>query len=87
LLAKIEANLIREEPEVQCAMNFTAGRIGVHDEKYRERCFQIGEKQSGRSIKKTAGMDVPAVAPAEKSRLLLPHQLLTVLSWFCSERL
>jgi hypothetical protein len=34
----------REEPEVQWAMIFTAGWTGVYDEKYRERCMQIGEK-------------------------------------------
>lgn len=44
LLSKIEAKIMREEPEVQWAMNFTAGWIGVYDEKYRARCVQIGEK-------------------------------------------
>ena len=33
-----------EEPEVQWAMNFTAGWIGVYDEIYRTRCIKIGEK-------------------------------------------
>ena len=37
---------MQEEPEVQWAMNFTAGRIGVYDEKYRARCIQLGEKTS-----------------------------------------
>ncbi|ETP68026.1 DNA alkylation repair protein [Planococcus glaciei] len=44
LLAAIEANLAQEEPEVQWAMNFTAGWIGIYDEKYRARCMKIGEK-------------------------------------------
>ena len=44
LLSAIEANITKEEPEVQWAMNFTAGWIGVYDEKYRERCIKIGEK-------------------------------------------
>src|SRR5690554_2984985 len=44
LLSAIEANIAKEEPEVQWAMNFTAGWIGVFDEKYRKRCIQIGEK-------------------------------------------
>jgi len=44
LLAEIEANLAQEEPEVQWAMNLTAGWIGVYDEKYRARCMEIGEK-------------------------------------------
>ncbi|ANE45846.1 hypothetical protein SY83_05485 [Paenibacillus swuensis] len=44
LLSKIEANISKEEPEVQWAMNFTAGWIGVYDEKNRARCIKLGEK-------------------------------------------
>lgn len=44
LLSSIEANIANEEPEVQWAMNFTAGWIGVYNEKYRTRCVKIGEK-------------------------------------------
>jgi 3-methyladenine DNA glycosylase AlkD len=44
LLSVIETNIAREKPEVQWAMNFTAGWIGVYDEKYRARCIAIGEK-------------------------------------------
>ena len=44
LITAIEANIAQEEPEVQWAMNFTAGWIGVYDEHYRERCIKIGEK-------------------------------------------
>lgn len=44
LLSAIEANIAQEEPEVQWAMNFTAGWIGIYDEKYRERCITLGEK-------------------------------------------
>lgn len=44
LLDAIETNLMQEEPEVQWAMNFTAGWIGVYDERFRDRCIQIGEK-------------------------------------------
>lgn len=44
LLSALEANVMQEEPEVQWAMNFTAGWIGVYDEKNRERCIKIGEK-------------------------------------------
>lgn len=43
LLSKIEANIMQEEPEVQWAMNFTAGWIGVYDEKNRARCIKLGE--------------------------------------------
>lgn len=44
LLNEIETGISREEPEVQWAMNFTAGWIGVFDKQYRKRCIAIGEK-------------------------------------------
>jgi 3-methyladenine DNA glycosylase AlkD len=44
LLSAIERQIENEEPEVQWAMNFTAGWIGVFDKKYRTRCFEVGEK-------------------------------------------
>lgn len=44
LLNNIEANITREEPEVQWAMNFLAGWIGVYEKQYRDRCIAIGEK-------------------------------------------
>jgi 3-methyladenine DNA glycosylase AlkD len=44
LLFKIEANIAKEEPEVQWAMNFTAGWIGVYEKQHRDRCITIGEK-------------------------------------------
>lgn len=44
LLAAIENHIAAEAPEVQWAMNFTAGWIGVFDKKYRARCVAIGEQ-------------------------------------------
>ncbi len=44
LLTSIEKNLLEEKPEVQWAMNYTAGQIGKWQEKYRSRCIAIGEK-------------------------------------------
>jgi len=44
LLDLIEENLMKEEPEVQWAMNYTAGQIGKWQEKYRDRCISIGEE-------------------------------------------
>ncbi|MBY0099397.1 DNA alkylation repair protein [Mesobacillus maritimus] len=44
LLSALEAKIAQEEPEVQWAMNFTAGWIGVYDEKNRARCIKLGEK-------------------------------------------
>lgn len=46
LLDAIEANILKEHPAVQWAMNFTAGWIGVYDQIFRERCITIG-KQTG----------------------------------------
>ncbi|CAM1343551.1 DNA alkylation repair protein [Tenacibaculum amylolyticum] len=44
LLSTIEKNMIHEQPEVQWAMNFTAGQIGKFQEEYRAKCIAIGEK-------------------------------------------
>lgn len=44
LLTKIEANITKEEPAVQWAMNFTAGWIGIYEKQYRKRCIALGEK-------------------------------------------
>ena len=44
LLHKIEKMLMKEEPEVQWVMNFTAGQIGKWQEKYRNRGISIGEE-------------------------------------------
>ncbi len=44
LLSKIEKRIENEEPEVQWAMNFTTGWIGVYEIKYRNRCIALGEK-------------------------------------------
>lgn len=44
LLSAIEKQIATEAPEVQWAMNFTAGWIGVYDKKYRTRCIEVGKK-------------------------------------------
>lgn len=44
LLSAIEKQIEKEEPEVQWAMNLTAGWIGVYDKKYRSRCIEVGEE-------------------------------------------
>jgi 3-methyladenine DNA glycosylase AlkD len=44
LLSKIENRIEKELPEVQWAMNFTTGWIGVYEKKYRSRCVELGEK-------------------------------------------
>lgn len=44
LLDSIELRLVSAEPEVQWAMNFTAGQIGVFDLPHRARCIELGER-------------------------------------------
>lgn len=44
LLSAIEAKIAGEASEVQWAMNFTAGWIGVYDKKFRARCVSLGKK-------------------------------------------
>jgi 3-methyladenine DNA glycosylase AlkD len=44
LLTSIEERIETEEPEVQWAMNFTAGQIGVFQPEYRYRCIALGER-------------------------------------------
>lgn len=44
LLSTIEKQIESEDSEVQWAMNFTAGWIGVYEKKYRNRCIALGEK-------------------------------------------
>ena len=43
LLDSLEKNMAHAEPEVQWAMNFCAGQIGVHENKFRSRCIKLGE--------------------------------------------
>ncbi|WNS45278.1 DNA alkylation repair protein [Paenibacillus sp. MMS20-IR301] len=43
LLSALETRITQEEPEVQWAMNFTAGWIGVYDDNNRARCIKLGE--------------------------------------------
>lgn len=44
LLSSIEEKIESEKPEVQWAMNFTAGQIGVFQPEYRSRCIALGER-------------------------------------------
>ena len=43
LLDALENDLARAEPEVQWAMNFAAGQIGIHEPEHRARCIALGE--------------------------------------------
>jgi 3-methyladenine DNA glycosylase AlkD len=44
LLSAIEKRIENEKPEVQWAMNFTAGWIGIYQPEYRSRCIALGER-------------------------------------------
>ncbi len=44
LLSEIESKILEEAPEVQWAMNFLAGWIGVYDQQYRSRCVALGKR-------------------------------------------
>ena len=44
LMDSLESNMEGEEPEVQWAMNFAAGWIGIHEPKYRKQCVALGER-------------------------------------------
>lgn len=43
LLDSLERDMADAEPEVQWAMNFCAGQIGVHEPGFRSRCIELGE--------------------------------------------
>lgn len=44
LLSLIEKRIVKEAPEVQWAMNFTAAQIGIFQQEFRNRCIAIGEE-------------------------------------------
>ena len=44
LLDSLETNMATAEPEVQWAMNFCAGQIGVFEPKLRPRCLKLGKR-------------------------------------------
>lgn len=43
LLEVLEKEMADAEPEVQWAMNFCAGWIGVHEPRFRSRCIELGK--------------------------------------------
>lgn len=63
LLSTIEDQIEKEEPEVQWAMNFTAGWIGVYDKTYRNRCIALGEKTGLYKGKKVSKGCTPEYLP------------------------
>jgi 3-methyladenine DNA glycosylase AlkD len=60
LLSAIETQIETEVPEVQWAMNFTAGWIGIFDKRYRTRCTEVGNKTrlyKGQMVSKGCTLD------------------------------
>jgi len=43
LLDVLESQMADEVPEVQWAMNFCAGQIGIFEPRYRDRCINLGQ--------------------------------------------
>lgn len=44
LLDSLERDMASAPQEVQWAMNFCAGQIGIHEPKFRARCVKLGKK-------------------------------------------
>ena len=44
LLDSLERDMASAPPDVQWAMNFCAGQIGVHEPKFRSRCIKLGKE-------------------------------------------
>ena len=63
LLESVEQEMASEVPEVQWAMNFTAGWIGVHDKDYRDQVINIGKR---------IGLYIDEVAPRNCTPNYLP---------------
>ena len=64
LLSSIEKRIMDETPEVQWAMNYTAGQIGKWQTNYRNRCIAIGE---------TTGLYKNEVVPKNSTPSYLPE--------------
>jgi hypothetical protein len=43
LLDSLKKEMAGEQPEVQWAMNFSAGQIGIYEPEYRSQCIELGE--------------------------------------------
>lgn len=64
ILTAIETTIMEEVPEVQWAMNFTAGWIGVYDDRYQSRCIDLGERTSLYKDEKVSKGCTPSYLPA-----------------------
>jgi 3-methyladenine DNA glycosylase AlkD len=63
LLDSLERDMAQAEPEVQWAMNFCAGQIGVHESTFRSRCIELGEALGLYKDEKVAKNCTPSYLP------------------------
>ena len=63
LLDVLEARLGDEEPEVQWAMNFCAGWIGIHEPEHRARVIKLGKQVGLYKDEKVAKNCTPSYLP------------------------
>jgi 3-methyladenine DNA glycosylase AlkD len=63
LLDSLERDLADAEPDVQWAMNFCAGQIGVHQPKFRSRCIRLGKNLGLYKDEKVAKNCTPSYLP------------------------
>ena len=63
LVKSLEKDLGKADPEVQWAMNFCAGWIGIHDKKYRARLVKLGRQLGLYEGEKVAKNCTPAYLP------------------------
>ncbi len=63
LVVLLEKDLAKEQPEVQWAMNFCAGQIGVHQPEYRDRCIKLGERSGLYTNEKVSKGCTPSYLP------------------------
>lgn len=63
LLDAIERDMADESPEVQWAMNFCAGWIGIYEPGYRSRCIELGRRIGLYKDEKVAKNCTPSYLP------------------------
>lgn len=63
LLDSLEKHLASAEPEVQWAMNYCAGQIGIHEPEFRARCIALGEATGLYKDEKVAKNCTPSYLP------------------------
>jgi 3-methyladenine DNA glycosylase AlkD len=63
LLDSLEQDMANAEPEVQWAMNFCAGQIGVHQPEFRSRCIKLGKTSGLYKDEKVAPNCTPSYLP------------------------